>query len=216
MTSLFRRAQRLVTRTELHGYESAEVIDTIVLKTEIYQVDKFDNCELYNTLNRLQPKTVLDFGGGAGVHAKQARWWGFNISWAIVETPSMVAHCNKRSYLPKWFTKISEAVDFHSDQVDLVLCSGALQYHPTPNLIASELADLGAKELLYQRLRLNAPNDIEVSWLSDHGPGPASGPEALVHIPRYRVMTKPFLAAHLGYEWHSIDDGFLFQRRVEP
>jgi len=72
MTSLYRRASRLIAHQNLVGYESAELIDTVFTKTwDRYTASKWDNTELYNVISRLRPKRVLDFGGGAGVHWKQ-------------------------------------------------------------------------------------------------------------------------------------------------
>jgi len=217
MTSLYRRASRLVAHQNLVGYESAELIDTVFTKTwDRYQPSKFDNSELLNVINRLRPHTVLDFGGGAGVHYKQAQASiDIPIRWAIVETPSMTIYCNHntRAVDLHWFTSIAFA-KYWLKNVDLVLCNGALQYTSDPIAIANELAALNARELLYQRLRFDQPSDIESSWLSDHGPGPAWGPEAIVHVQRTRIDREAFFMVHNAYhdiQHTSTSNQVLFQ-----
>jgi len=127
----------------------------------------------------------------------------------------MATYCNYNSHMLGlcWFDSIARATNWLNG-VDLVICNGALQYVSDPIAIASELAALNARELLYQRLRFDQPSDIESSWLSDHGPGPAWGPEAIVHVQRTRIDREAFFMVHNAYhdiQHTSTSNQVLFQ-----
>src|SRR5258708_8091268 len=77
-------SRRLFPPTEtLEGYAEPELIDVIFQKTKAYD-PKGDWPEIAGV------SSVLDFGGGCGLHYKLARRRAPGISLGVGETPSMV------------------------------------------------------------------------------------------------------------------------------
>ena len=114
----------------LEGYEEPELVDVILQKTKAYE-PKDDWPEMAGV------SSVLDFGGGCGVHYKQAR--SPIIRWAVVETPAMVERASKLGTDKlKFFTSIAAAADWLGS-IDTVYSSGALQYAPDPEHIVGQL-----------------------------------------------------------------------------
>jgi hypothetical protein len=67
----------------LDGFNSAEVIETIFRKSLAYHPNK----PLAEAAGK---STLLDFGGGCGVHYRQALLINPDARWAIVEHPAVV------------------------------------------------------------------------------------------------------------------------------
>lgn len=110
-------------RVTIEGDENEELVDTIYRKTAAYQAQ--GSWPLVENV-----KTVLDFGGGAGVHYKIARQQSPNIRWAVVETPAMVQRAKSLSTdRLMFFERIEQAADWLGS-VDLVHSNGAIQYVP--------------------------------------------------------------------------------------
>ena len=64
----------------IEGYENDELVETIFRKTVAYEPT--GDWPLVAGV-----KTVIDFGGGSGLHYKLARQQSPDIRWAVVETP---------------------------------------------------------------------------------------------------------------------------------
>jgi hypothetical protein len=77
-------------RKVLEGYENDELVETIFRKTVAYE--PAGDVPLIEGA-----KTVLDFGGGAGLHYKIACRHSPDIRWAVVETPAMVHRARELS-----------------------------------------------------------------------------------------------------------------------
>ena len=124
MRQLFTKiVRRLSPPSEtIEGYAQPELIDVIFEKTKTYNPPQSEWLEIGGA------STVLDFGGGCGIHYKQAR--SPTVRWAIVESPAMVERASELSTERlQFFTSISEAADWLGP-IDLMHSNGALQYTP--------------------------------------------------------------------------------------
>src|SRR6266700_933030 len=88
----------------IEGYEQPELVDVIFRKTVAY-IPQSEWPEMRGA------SSVLDFGGGCGLHYKQAR--SPLVRWAVVETPAMVERARELATVRlQFFTGISEAKDW--------------------------------------------------------------------------------------------------------
>ncbi|UPT88383.1 hypothetical protein HAP41_0000004395 [Bradyrhizobium barranii subsp. apii] len=121
MTFVQRVKRKLLPPREvIQGYENPELVETIFLKTINYNPDS--DWPLVAGIN-----TVLDFGGGAGLHYKVARRQCPDIRWAVVETPAMVQRAKELGTdRLMFFERIDQAADWLGT-VDLLHSNGAIQ-----------------------------------------------------------------------------------------
>jgi hypothetical protein len=91
MTKLILAISRRLSapRETLVGYEQPELVDVIFRKPRDYLPTKAEKLDISDAA------TVLDFGGGCGLHYKRAR--SPQSRWAVVETPAMVARATELS-----------------------------------------------------------------------------------------------------------------------
>ncbi|MGY4354635.1 hypothetical protein ACVW0J_001128 [Bradyrhizobium sp. i1.7.7] len=124
MTFIKRVKRKLLPPREvIQGYENPELVETIFLKTINYNPDS--DWPLVAGIN-----TVLDFGGGAGLHYKVARRQCPDIRWAVVETPAMVQRAKELGTdRLMFFERIDQAADWLGT-VDLIHSNGTIQYVP--------------------------------------------------------------------------------------
>lgn len=185
-------SRRLFPPSEtLEGYEQPELVDVIFRKTLAYQpVDDWPDIA--------GASTVLDFGGGCGLHYKQAR--SDHVRWAVVETPAMVERAKTLATdRLQFFTDISEAATWLGD-IDVMHSNGALQYTPDPEATLHQLCALRAKKMLWQRVFLGErAQETQTSLLGDNGPGAIQIKEKLVTYGRKAIPERNFLDAHAGY-----------------
>lgn len=201
--SLTQRLRRRLfpPRGTIEGYESEELVDIIFRKTIAYQGQA--NWPLVAGLG-----TVLDFGGGAGVHYKTARVQSPDIRWAVVETPAMVRRANELATDKlRFFEQIEAAADWLGN-VDLIHSNGAIQYVPDPVATIRSLCAIAPGKLVWHRVPISdgeTRREIQTSYLSDNGPGQASSlVEKLVRYERTWIPKQAFIEAHEGYwmaEW---------------
>ena len=83
LSRIIRGLQRRLfpTREIIEGYEHADLVETIFQKTVAYEPQ--GNWPLMAGV-----RSVLDFGGGCGLHYKLARRRSPDIRWAVVEAPA--------------------------------------------------------------------------------------------------------------------------------
>jgi hypothetical protein len=176
----------------LEGYEQPELVDVIFRKTVAYE-PQGDWPEVNGATS------VLDFGGGCGLHYKQAR--SSSVRWAVVETPAMVERAKELATIQlQFFTDISSAKDWLGD-VDIIHSNGALQYTSDPKAILTKLCSIGAKKMLWYRVLLGSPErEVQESLLGDNGPGQIRIREKTVRYERTRVSERDFIAAHVRYQ----------------
>jgi putative methyltransferase (TIGR04325 family) len=188
-------ARRLRPPTEvLQGYEQPELVEVVFKKTLAYIPD------------RAWPEiagasSVLDFGGGCGLHYKQAK--SPDVRWAVVDTPMMVARAAALATDKlKFFAGIAAAADWLGD-VDVMHSNGALQYTPNPKQTLRELCGLGARRMIWNRMALSediTETEIQSALLSDNGPGRISLlQEKTVRYALIKIAERDFLNAHARY-----------------
>lgn len=120
---------------------------------------------------------VLDFGGACGVHAhRMQRLLGpsaAQLTWVIVETPSMAARARRLGC--RAVASLPEAVELLG-AVDLVHTAGAVQYTPDPSAVLAALLTLRAPVFLLTRgvatIGAREFAVVQESRLADNGPGP--------------------------------------------
>lgn len=189
-------------KEKLFGYENRELVDVIVQKTIAYRPNS-------NWPDIADAKNVLDFGGGAGRHYKEAN--SATIRWAVVETPAMVERCMSTDRL-KFFTNI-EAAKSWLGEVDVVHCNGALHFSSDPSATLKQLCGVGARKMLWYRVHLGTKRGIQVSHLVDNGPGiaPATIENKSVEYNYQLTPESEFLTAHNGYRLVARgEDSFTF------
>jgi hypothetical protein len=184
-------ARRFIAPSEtIDGYEHSELVDVIFRKTAAYQPSG-EWPEIAGATS------VLDFGGGCGLHYKQAQ--SADVRWAIVETPAMVERANQLSTdRLRFFTKISDAAAWLGN-IDVMHSNGALQYTPEPEHVLKELCDLQAKKMLWHRVLFGDGREVQSSYLGDNGPGSLRVREKIIRYERTRISEKSFIDAHAGY-----------------
>lgn len=179
----------------IEGYEQPELVDVIFQKTKAYSPDHSERLDIGNA------STVLDFGGGGGIHYKQAH--SPTVRWAVVENPAMVEKVSALSTdRLRFFTSISVAAEWLGS-IDLMHSNGALQYTSEPELALRKLCGLGAKTMLWYRVLLSSEaveREVQSSLLGDNGPGRLPNlKEKIVRYARTKIPEKTFLDAHRGY-----------------
>lgn len=192
MTMLRRLLDLLPTET-LHGYEHPELVETIFRKTLAYEpTEPWPEIE--------GAKTVLDFGGGCGLHYKEARLP--SVRWAVVETPAMVGRAKElETDQLRFFTDISKAADWLGS-VDVMHSNGTLQYTTDPVSTLNQLCSIGARRMLWYRTFLadEQSTETKVSRLADNGPGQVKAKRKKVSYTATLIPERDFLAAHHAYK----------------
>src|SRR5260370_29784385 len=96
--------RRIFPPTEtLEGYDEPDLVEVIFQKTRAYDPHG-DWPEMVGF------SSVLDFGGGCGLHYKLARRQSPDIRWAVVETPAMLERASELATEKlRFFTDISDA-----------------------------------------------------------------------------------------------------------
>lgn len=176
----------------LEGYEQPELVDVIFRKTVAYS-PVIDWPEMRGV------SSVLDFGGGCGLHYKQAR--SHSVRWAVVETAAMVERAKElATERLQFFTKISAAAAWLG-RIDVMHSDGAIQYTPDPALTVAALCGIGAKQMLWRRVYFsdNPGTEVQSSYLSDNGPGTIEAEEKIVRCNRTSISASIFLSAHENY-----------------
>jgi hypothetical protein len=181
-------------REILDGYEQSELVEVIFQKTKAYKPDG-DWPEMNGV------SSVLDFGGGCGIHYKQANLP--NVRWAVVETSAMVERAKELATdRLQFFSSIKDAADWLGP-IDVMHSNGALQYAPDPEHKLKQLCELRAKKMLWYRLSLSTDSierEVQSSRLGDNGPGKIRVKEKTVRYERTKIPEQVFLAAHRDYE----------------
>jgi putative methyltransferase (TIGR04325 family) len=83
-----------------------------------------------------KPSSVVDLGGAGGYHYLNAKtaYGEAALNWTIVETPEFCMHARQQSELNDvhFTSSLTEAFNRYDNDVDLFMCSRALQYLPNP------------------------------------------------------------------------------------
>ncbi len=203
---MLRAIQRLFVSDEIEGYDHPALVETIFRKTLAYEPT--GSWPLVSG-----KRTVLDFGGGCGVHYKLARRQESLIRWAVVESPAMVARAKKlETDRLRFFSDIATAAAWLGP-IDLMHSDGAIQYVSNPMAAVRHLCALKAKTMFWDRVYWTngePESETQVSYLGDNGPGPRTAPRARVLYTRTPVPAADFLKAHCGYSAEIEGDRFTF------
>ncbi|MCK1741221.1 hypothetical protein IVA80_10150 [Bradyrhizobium sp. 139] len=197
MLTFVQRVKRklLPPQEVIQGYENPDLVETIFLKTISYNPG--GDWPLVADIN-----TVLDFGGGAGLHYKMARQQSPDIRWAVVETPAMVQRAKELGTdRLMFFERIEQAADWLGS-VDLVHSNGAIQYVPDALETVRTLCSVRPAKLAWYRVPTSEANrrEVQTSYLSDNGPGSSLTPkEKLVRYERNWISEQAFIQAHEGF-----------------
>jgi putative methyltransferase (TIGR04325 family) len=195
----------------LQGYENPALVDLIFQKTISY-LPRGSWPEMKGI------STVLDFGGGCGLHYKLAALECPEVRWAVVETPAMAARASEIATDRLRFFSDIEAAARWLGSIDVMHSNGALQYVPDPVATLTRLCSLGASTMVWHRLYLSdgdIRSEMQNSRLIDNGPGrsPPDTPNIIVRCPRTAIPESAFIAAHEAYRLRSRGDGsFNFTR----
>jgi putative methyltransferase (TIGR04325 family) len=204
MRRIFSTFRRFIRPTEtIVGYEEPELIELIFQKTKAFsqRAEWKEMCGV---------SSVLDFGGGCGIHYKLALPQSPDIRWAVVETPAMVQRASQCATANlRFFTSIREAANWLGP-IHVMHSNSALQYAPNPQHALALLCGLQAKVMLWQRLVLSkgsVERTVQISNLRDNGPGKAPGSikNKSVRYELTRIPESVFLGAHRDY--HLEDRG---------
>ena len=183
-------------REVIEGYENPELVETIFLKTVNYEPASHAWPLVAGVT------TVLDFGGGAGLHYKLACRQSPDIRWAVVETPAMAGRARELATdRLMFFERIEEAADWLGD-VDLVHSNGAIQYVPDPLETVRALCSVQPAMLSWHRVPISDEirREVQTSYLGDNGPGEAlASKEKLVRYERNWISQQAFIGAHDGF-----------------
>ncbi|MEY9392034.1 putative methyltransferase (TIGR04325 family) [Bradyrhizobium japonicum] len=189
------RRKLLPPREVIEGYEDRELVETIFLKTINYK--PIGDWPLVLGLG-----TVLDFGGGAGIHYKLACQQSPDIRWAVVETPAMVRRSSELATEQlRFFERIGEAADWLGT-VDLIHSNGAIQYVPDTLETVRALCSVRPASLAWYRVPTGDEirREVQTSYLSDNGPGASlTSKEKLVRYERNWISEQAFIQAHEGF-----------------
>jgi putative methyltransferase (TIGR04325 family) len=203
---MLRRLLDLLPSAKIEGYEHPDLVEAIFRKTAAF-------CPTEPWPEIGGARTVLDFGGGCGLHYKQAR--SATVRWAVVETPAMVARASTlQTENLRFFSGIDAAASWLGD-VDVMHSNGALQYTPDPHAALAQLCAIRARTMLWYRLFLSdAPvMERQTSRLSDNGPRTARVKRASVTYERKAIAEAYFLRSHQGYAIAARgSDWFIFER----
>lgn len=184
------RLWNLLPLPTLQGYENPELVDVVFRKTVAYRPQGA-------WPEIVGAETVLDFGGGCGIHYKQAALP--TVRWAVVETPAMVQRAKVlETDQLRFFTSIDDARNWLGD-IDVLHSNGAIQYTPEPLVVARKLVKTSPKRLLWYRLNFHSTGS-QISRLSDNGPGKIDGVEnKKITYPVFPISELAFHEVHSDY-----------------
>jgi putative methyltransferase (TIGR04325 family) len=187
---MFRRLLSLLPSERLEGYEHPELVEVVFRKTIAYR-PQAPWPEIAGS------ETVLDFGGGCGIHYKQAALPA--ARWAVVETPAMVRKAKElETDRLRFFTSIDAARGWLGN-IDVMHSNGAIQYTPNPLAIVRQLIETSPRRLLWSRLNFDRAGS-QTSRLIDNGPGKVSGiGNKMITYPIFQMSEAGFHEAHSGY-----------------
>jgi putative methyltransferase (TIGR04325 family) len=184
-------------RDVIEGYENDELVETIYRKTIAFQPR--GDWPLVNNIG-----TVLDFGGGAGIHYKVARQAAPDIRWAVVETPAMVRRASElTTNRLKFFSEIEKAANW-LESIDLMHSNGAIQYVDDAIGTVKALCAARPAKMVWYRVPVSdgsVREEVQTSFLSHNGPGELeTGSDKVVKYTKRWLPEDTFVAAHQGYD----------------
>jgi len=173
-----------MSQVGIDKYDNHLLAEVVSKKTQVY-VNNFTERVLPNSnyLSLLtafysldQTRTVIDFGGAAGIHFFLSKSFVPNLkSWTVIETKAMVEQQEQNRDEKLKFCTMDELV-FDDLDCDLLYLSSSLQYVEDPMQILSQLIRIRPKLILISRTPFNQKDTKAIftqkSRLSSNGPGP--------------------------------------------
>lgn len=209
LLSKIARQIRFAFAETLDGYENPELVEVIFQKTKVFRPT-----ETWTEIDGA--RTVLDFGGGCGIHYKMMQ--SPSVLWAVVETPAMAERASEiATDKLRFFSSISDAAAWLG-VIDVMHSSGALQYARDPVGALRELCSLNAKVMLWKRVALSDKPETETqsSLLIHNGPGEIRGVKnKSVTYPLARIPESLFLSCHARYRVEMHREYILEDRRAD-
>lgn len=211
---MLRTLRRLFPLPTITNYSDPRIAERVAEKTASYN-------PVPPYLDIRGAKRILDFGGGCGVHYKQALAAAMDCIWVIVEQDVMVRAAMEYRQPQNLFftTNLDDVEALLGGTPDLIYSNGALQYCPAYGPILDRLSLFHAPKMIWDRTRVSdgvSQTFTEHSYLSDHGPGDPIGSEAKVIVTCRPVRTSHFINAHWRYEYtyDTQADRWTFTRRT--
>ncbi|HLF44952.1 MAG TPA: methyltransferase, TIGR04325 family, partial [Chitinophagaceae bacterium] len=149
------------------GYEDSELVDVIVLKTQLNRhllnnELSFNNSTL-STLTailyicqKFESVNVIDLGGSTGLQYHMIRPSvneKVRINWCVVESTALADKCKPLfSSKELHFSDNLERSIKELGIVHLILCSGVIQYLPKPCNVLKTIANSNSHYLLFSRM----------------------------------------------------------------
>lgn len=165
-------------------YDNRLLAEVVSKKTQIYVNNSSErvlpNSNYLSLITAFQSldetKTVIDFGGAAGIHFFVSKSFVPNLkSWTVIETKAMVEQQEQNEEDKLKFCTMDELVLDDLD-CDLLYLSSALQYVEDPIQTLNQLIQNKPKLILISRTPFNQKNTkaifTQTSKLSSNGPGP--------------------------------------------
>jgi hypothetical protein len=178
----------------LRGYDNPELADFIFRKTK-----HFRSAEPWPEMEGVS--SVLDFGGGLGLHYHRAKRHSPGVRWAVVETPEMCARASELATENLNFFHDVQSAAVWLGCPEIVYSNGVLQFTREPVENLTSLCKLGAPKMIWQRVLLSKESyerQSQLSLLSENGPG-FSFSRRRVEYDITRIPERVFLEAHTGY-----------------
>jgi hypothetical protein len=203
------RQIRFAFAEKLDGYENPELVDVVFRKTKAFRPT-----EPWTEIDGA--RTVLDFGGGCGIHYKMMQ--SPSVRWAVVETRAMAERASEiATDKLRFFSNISDAAAWLGN-IDVMHSSGSLQYAREPAATLRELCSLNAKVMLWKRVALSDKTETEIqsSLLIHNGPGEVKGVKnKSVSYPLTRIPVSLFMSCHARYRVETHREYILEDRRAD-
>ena len=165
-------------------YDSRLLSKVVSEKTQVYVSNSTErvlpNSNYLSLLVAFQSldetRTVIDFGGAAGIHFFVSKSFVPNLkSWTVIETKSMVEQQEQKEEEKLKFCTMDELV-FDDFDCDLLYLSSSLQYVGDPIQTLNQLIRIRPKLILISRTPFNQKDTkaifTQTSKLSSNGPGP--------------------------------------------
>ena len=165
-------------------YDNRLLAEVVTEKTQVF-VNNFTEGVLPNSnyLSLLtafhsldETRTVIDFGGAAGIHFFLSKSFVPNLkSWIVIETRAMVEQQEQNRQEKLKFCTMDDLV-YKDPDCDLLYLSSALQYVQDPIQTLNQLIQIRPKLILISRTPFNQKDTTAIftqtSKLSSNGPGP--------------------------------------------
>jgi putative methyltransferase (TIGR04325 family) len=173
-----------MSQVGIDKYDNHLLAEVISKKTQLYVSNSTERVlpnsnylSLLTAFHSLdQTRTVIDFGGAAGIHFFLSKSFVPNLkSWTVIETKSMVEQQEQNKEEKLKFCTMNDLV-FDNLDCDILYLIGALQYVEDPIQTLSQLIRIKPKLILISRTPFNQKDTkatfTQTSRLSSNGPGP--------------------------------------------